>query len=349
MIENQVKLPLKVAIGVVKQGIRIRFGRSVVTIMGVVFGIAFLMSILAGQTLRKGVSEEDRIRSEVNRMYSFLASEMGPARGRSIGVVLIGPLSEYEQRLLRLLEEKDLKALKWTSFGESEFPVDSLGIPVSQVAISNPQELGEDVSAVLLLGVGEMPSFDWTTLFSKARQRVLACSRMAEDFTFNESVISIVLEREMRPDELAKLNAEKRKTKFRNNWITIISILVTIIGISNAMLMSVTERFREIGTMKCLGALSSFVRTLFLIESGFVGVIGGAIGCLFGFGFSLIVYGFTYGFGLVFLSLKTEFLLMGLHVFLALLAGILLSVLAAIYPAQVASKMVPANALRSNV
>ena len=48
-------------------------------------------------------------------------------------------------------------------------------------------------------------------------------------------------------------------------------MLVAFVGVLNAMLMSVTERFREIGTMKCLGALNSFIVKLFLIESLFQG------------------------------------------------------------------------------
>ncbi|HOT52163.1 MAG TPA: hypothetical protein PLI07_14365, partial [Candidatus Hydrogenedentes bacterium] len=51
-------------------------------------------------------------------------------------------------------------------------------------------------------------------------------------------------------------------------WLAAISLLVCVVGITNAMLMSVTERYREIGTMKCLGALDWFVVKLFLIEAG---------------------------------------------------------------------------------
>ena len=53
----------------------------------------------------------------------------------------------------------------------------------------------------------------------------------------------------------------------RQAWLVTISLLVCVIGIANAMLMSVTERYKEIGTMKCLGALDLFVVELFLLES----------------------------------------------------------------------------------
>ena len=115
------------------------------------------------------------------------------------------------------------------------------------------------------------------------------------------------------------------------------------------MLMSVTERFREIGTMKCLGALSAFVRTLFLLESAITGVGGGLIGGLVGLLFSYVAYGFTYGFGLTTSSLSSVASGLALDFLLSFLAGVILAVAAALYPASVASRMVPADALRSNV
>jgi ABC-type lipoprotein release transport system permease subunit len=66
--------------------------------------------------------------------------------------------------------------------------------------------------------------------------------------------------------------------KNRETWLVIMSLLVCAVGITNSMLMAVTERFREIGTMKCLGALDLFVVELFLLESGLMGVIAAAAG-----------------------------------------------------------------------
>jgi ABC-type lipoprotein release transport system permease subunit len=157
------------------------------------------------------------------------------------------------------------------------------------------------------------------------------------------------LSRQLRPEELAKLKAEKKKDKYRNVWIIIISLVVTVIGISNAMLMSVTERFREIGTMKCLGALSAFVRQIFLIESCMIGAMGGIVGSIAGSFFTIMIYAFTFGFGLVATSLAESVGKLLVYLLLAFCAGVVLSIVAAIYPANVASKMVPANALRSNV
>lgn len=66
----------------------------------------------------------------------------------------------------------------------------------------------------------------------------------------------------------------------KQRWIIILSLLVCVVGIVNAQLMAVTERFREIGTMKCLGALDRFILRLFLIEFGMQGLVGAAAGAL---------------------------------------------------------------------
>ena len=114
-------------------------------------------------------------------------------------------------------------------------------------------------------------------------------------------------------------------------------------GISNAMLMSVTERFREIGTMKCLGALDSFVVKLFLIESTMQGFLGTLLGVILGLCLALTKVLYDYGwtsFGFI------PWSLLGLSVLLSLVCGTGLAVGGALYPAYVAAKMEPAVAMR---
>ena len=148
-------------------------------------------------------------------------------------------------------------------------------------------------------------------------------------------------------EQIDKTARQARADRFRNWWIVTISLLVTVFGVANALLMSVTERFREIGTMKCLGALSSFIRRLFLIESSLIGLAGSIVGVILGALLPLVAYGFVYEFGLVFSTLPYGRL--GLSALATVLVGTLLAVLAAIYPARFASRMVPASALRSTV
>jgi cell division protein FtsX len=74
----------------------------------------------------------------------------------------------------------------------------------------------------------------------------------------------------------------------KQRWIVILSLLVCVVGIVNAQLMAVTERFREIGTMKCLGALDRFVLRLFILEAGMQGLAGACAGSVIGAAFSLM-------------------------------------------------------------
>ncbi len=66
-----------------------------------------------------------------------------------------------------------------------------------------------------------------------------------------------------------------------------ISLLVAAIGITNTMVMSITERTREIGVMKALGCYVRDIRTLFLAEAASIGFMGGVAGCVVSFVISL--------------------------------------------------------------
>lgn len=68
-----------------------------------------------------------------------------------------------------------------------------------------------------------------------------------------------------------------------------ISIIVGGVGIMNAMVTSVVERTKEIGIMKALGASNFRILAIFLLESAFIGAIGGIIGIAIGYGLSIIV------------------------------------------------------------
>ena len=128
-------------------------------------------------------------------------------------------------------------------------------------------------------------------------------------------------------------------------WLILISLLVCAVGITNAMLMSVTERFREIGTMKCLGALDWFVVKLFLIEAAFLGIAGSAAGALLGFFAALFAWMAQYGNLLAIIPWGQVFL----RLLAAILVGVILSVIGAIYPARRAGRMPPADAMRTEM
>jgi len=136
--------------------------------------------------------------------------------------------------------------------------------------------------------------------------------------------------------------------KVRLIWLVSMSLLVATIGIVNAMLMSVTERYKEIGTMKCLGALDSLVVRLFLLEAGLLGMLGGGAGVVAGGGLMLLLQYARHG-GKVLAQAQPVWGMfpLWLALLLTIPLGGLLSLAAALYPAWRAAKMPPAAALRS--
>jgi ABC-type antimicrobial peptide transport system permease subunit len=122
-----------------------------------------------------------------------------------------------------------------------------------------------------------------------------------------------------------------------------LSLLVSIAGVLNTMLMSVTQRYREIGTIKCLGALDSFVLYSVLFESAIVGLVGAVIGVVLGILISVLLGLADYGFA-VFQNLRLGFL--PGKILIVFLVGVFLTTIGAAIPAWIASKMPPMDAMR---
>ena len=113
-----------------------------------------------------------------------------------------------------------------------------------------------------------------------------------------------------------------------------ISLLVGGIGVANIMLVSVTERTREIGLRKALGARRQDILTQFLLEAVILSVSGGLIGIAFGLGASLIV-------ARLLVSTVTPW-----SIFLAFSFSVMVGVVFGMAPAIKASKLSPIEALR---
>lgn len=130
----------------------------------------------------------------------------------------------------------------------------------------------------------------------------------------------------------------------KDRWLAILSLLVCVVGIVNAQLMAVTERFREIGTIKCLGALNSFIVRIFVLESIYQGFLGGVTGSVVGILVSTLSLALKLGLPVL---IFWQPLAMLLTILWVTLLAVFLSLIGVIYPALVAARMQPAVALRS--
>ncbi len=123
-----------------------------------------------------------------------------------------------------------------------------------------------------------------------------------------------------------------------------VSLFVAAIGITNTMMMSIYERTKEIGVMKVLGCDLRNIRTLFLMEAGFIGLIGGIIGLVLSFTISAVMNKLAqaseeYMNGISYIPLW----LSGLSLIFAILVGMI----AGFFPARRAMKLSPLAAIRN--
>ena len=127
-------------------------------------------------------------------------------------------------------------------------------------------------------------------------------------------------------------------------WILAVSLLVCTISNVTSTLLCVARRFREIGTMKCLGAFDGTVLALFLMEALVLGIAGSVAGAFLGSLVSLVRALAGYGPGILSASLFLG--LLGRTLGTVLLASGL-TLLGAAYPAWRAGRMLPVEAMRS--
>ena len=153
----------------------------------------------------------------------------------------------------------------------------------------------------------------------------------------NDKVLNVMLQK-AGVDIYAANSSDRMMT-----LLIILSLMACLVGIVNSMLMSVTERIKEIGTLKCLGALDGFIIRSYFIESSLQGVAGTALGCLVGLLVSIVIALCNYG---RFVVPNLPVASVAASVAISFLVGTLISVAAAILPAYMAAKKQPVDAMR---
>jgi len=126
------------------------------------------------------------------------------------------------------------------------------------------------------------------------------------------------------------------KLRFATIAIALITLLGASIGLMNIMLVTVTERTREVGIRKALGATRKNILIQFLTEAVMIGQIGGILGILMGIiiGIVLAIY------------IKGQFVVPWAWIFLGFFVNMFVGIISGIYPAMKASKLDPIESLR---
>jgi len=122
--------------------------------------------------------------------------------------------------------------------------------------------------------------------------------------------------------------------------IASISLIVGSIGIMNIMLVSVTERTREIGIRKAVGAKRRDILLQFLLEAAMLSLSGGIIGIIGGWSVSWLISTFSEAVGFTIQSVVTADI-----VFLAIFVSVFIGLVSGVYPAMRAARLNPIDAL----
>jgi ABC-type antimicrobial peptide transport system permease subunit len=322
-VQRQIVLPLSKAIEIAYKSIRQRLSRSLLVTSGIVLALAFLTSILISDRMTDGMR---------SWAANFPASEEFKTLSQQRAQLLADRFNPVDAALHKACTRDEKLPDGAPRVDPSHLFGDSLTGLQRDLGLPLPGSENDLITALSLHPELIATMRDWIDAARqlKAVREKLIAPQHLQEIMKNAGV----------PSSQKEIESNRIQTR----WLIGLALLVAFVGILNAMLMSVTERFREIGTMKCLGALDSFIIKLFLIESLFQGGVGTALGIVLGVGLSMANLSTSYG-NYVWKNVPWHSLTLCVGV--CLVVGIFLTVAGALYPAWQAARMQPIEAMRA--
>lgn len=171
-------------------------------------------------------------------------------------------------------------------------------------------------------------------------QVVVKCASTEEVKAVKEAIDSMGFGTNSIQEWIEQAEEQIKTTQYLLGAIGGVSLLVAAIGIMNTMMMSIYERTKEIGIIKVLGCRISNIAGLFLAESAYIGLFGGAIGITLSYGISALLNKALVGAGLT--SLIPAYLAVGAVVF-----SMAVALISGFYPAIRAMRLSPLAAIRN--
>jgi putative ABC transport system permease protein len=161
----------------------------------------------------------------------------------------------------------------------------------------------------------------------EVRRILLGTHRGIEDFTFDT-----------RQDWSDTIEQQTKQTRFVGVLIASIALVVGGIGITNIMLASITERIREIGVRRAVGAKAGHIFTQIIVEGSAIAVLGGLLGLVASFSLMKLIEFATDGESMAIVNMGA--------VLASFSFAVIIGVVSGIYPAWSASRVEPIEALR---
>jgi len=135
---------------------------------------------------------------------------------------------------------------------------------------------------------------------------------------------------------------------FENNLIMLLILIIASFGVGSVMYLLVNEKTSEIGMLMAMGAKRQSIMNIFLIESGLLGLMGGAVGAVLGLALSLYLGNLEFSMEAPGGQKITLPVVISLESFLVIIiAAIALSIIAGSYPAYKASRLDPTQAINA--